>query len=43
MKTPYQMLPVGKLELNNGQLEGLPKNPRYIRDDEYEKLKRSIE
>ena len=37
------MLPIGKLELNNGQLAGLPKNPRYIRDDEYEKLKRSIE
>lgn len=42
-QTPYQMLPIGKLELNNGQLAGLPKNPRYIRDDEYEKLKRSIE
>ena len=39
----YQTLPIGKLELNGGQLEGLPKNPRYIRDDEYEKLKRSIE
>ena len=37
------MLPIGKLELNSGQLAGLPKNPRYIRDDEYEKLKRSIE
>lgn len=43
MSTPYQMLPIGKLELNSGQLAGLPKNPRYIRDDEYEKLKRSIE
>lgn len=39
----YQTLPIKRLELNNGQLEGLPKNPRYIRDDEYEKLKRSIE
>ena len=39
----YQLLPIGKLQLNNGQLEGLPKNPRYIKDDEYEKLKRSIQ
>ena len=43
MKTPYQMLPIGKLELNTGQLQGLPKNPRYIRGDEFDKLKRSIE
>ncbi len=42
-KTPYQMLPIGKLELNMGQVEGLPKNPRYIKDEEYEKLKRSIQ
>ena len=42
-KTPYQMLPIEVLELNYGQLQGLPKNPRYIRDDEYERLKRSIQ
>lgn len=39
---PYRTIAIEKLELNNGQLAGLPKNPRYIRDDEYEKLKRSI-
>ena len=37
------MLPMSSLEVNKGQLEGLPKNPRYIKDDEYEKLKRSIQ
>lgn len=39
----YQLIPIGKLQLNTGQLEGLPKNPRYIKDNEYEKLKRSIQ
>ncbi len=27
---------------NDGQLEGLPKNPRLIKDDNFEKLKKSI-
>lgn len=31
------------LATNNGQIEGLPKNPRQIRDHRYEKLKKSIE
>lgn len=31
------------LELNDGQLEGLPKNPRYIKDDKFAKLKLSLE
>lgn len=31
------------LETNKGQLEGLPKNPRFIRDNRYKALKRSIE
>lgn len=42
-KTPYQMLPINVLELNEGQLEGLPKNPRYIKDEEFQKLKKSIQ
>jgi len=42
-KKNYQLLPIGKLQLNTGQLEGLPRNPRFIKDDEYEKLKRSIQ
>lgn len=32
-----------KLLLNEGQIEGLPKNPRFIRDTQFEKLKKSIE
>ena len=31
------------LATNDGQIEGLPKNPRQIRDNRYEKLKKSIE
>lgn len=30
------------LEPNNGQIEGLPENPRYITDDEFAKLVKSI-
>lgn len=41
-KKNYQLIPIGKLELNNGQLQGLPKNPRYIKDERYEALKKSI-
>ena len=31
------------LENNDGQLEGLPKNPRYIKDERFAKLKHSLE
>lgn len=31
------------LELNTGQIKGVPKNPRFIRDDRYEQLKTSIQ
>ena len=31
------------LELNEGQMYGLPKNPRWIRDKRFESLKKSIE
>lgn len=37
-----RMIPIGKIEPNKGQIEGLPKNPRLIRDEKYEKLKLSI-
>jgi hypothetical protein len=40
--TKICMLPVSVLETNKGQVEGLPKNPRFIRDARYEKLKKSI-
>lgn len=39
----YQLIAIDKLQLNNGQLDGLAKNPRYIKDEEYDKLKKSIE
>lgn len=36
-------LPLSKIQPNNGQIEGLPKNPRFIRDEKFKKLVRSIE
>lgn len=33
---------IKQLEVNKGQIEGLPKNPRFIRDERYEALKKSI-
>ena len=38
-----QNIQISALELNSGQIEGLPKNPRFIRDGQFEKLKKSIE
>lgn len=37
------VLSIDLIEPNEGQIEGLPKNPRYIRDEKFEALKRSIE
>lgn len=37
------MLPLSKIEANRGQIEGLPKNPRVIRDGKFEILKKSIQ
>lgn len=37
------MIPLSKIEPNKGQIEGLPKNPRFIRDEKFEKLKQSIQ
>lgn len=36
-------LPLSKLQPNNGQIAGLPKNPRFIRDEKFKKLVKSIE
>lgn len=41
--TDKRTLPAKKLEFNKGQLEGLPKNPRFVRDYRYDCMKRSIE
>jgi rRNA maturation protein Nop10 len=32
-----------KLVHNNGQIEGVPKNPRFIKDDKFKKLVKSIQ
>lgn len=37
------MLPLSKIEANRGQIVGLPKNPRVIRDAKFQTLKKSIE
>ena len=34
---------IKRLEVNKGQVEGLPKNPRFIRDERYKALVKSIE
>ena len=36
------MLPMTEIELNDGQLEGLPANPRTIRKKKFDKLKANI-
>ena len=38
-----QNIELSKLEVNKGQIEGLPKNPRLIKSEKFEKLKKSIE
>lgn len=40
--TDITILPVALLEYNQGQLQGLPKNPRFFRDSRYEAMKASI-
>ena len=35
-------IPIKALELNKGQIEGLPKNPRFIKDARYAALVKSI-
>lgn len=37
------ILPSSIIEMNDGQLEGMPKNPRYIKDERFAKLKLSLE
>lgn len=34
---------ISKLKSNTGQIEGLPKNPRVIRDEKFQKLVKSIQ
>ena len=37
-----QLLPLSKIQTNKGQIRGLPKNPRLIRDSRFIALKKSI-
>lgn len=43
MKFESQAVPIGQIEPNRGQVNGLPANPRFIRDDRFSRLKKSIE
>lgn len=36
-------IPIANIETNKGQIEGLPKNPRFIKDYRFEALKKSIQ
>jgi DNA modification methylase len=40
METSF--IPISKIQCNTGQILGLPKNPRLIKDNRYEKLVKSI-
>lgn len=37
-----QRVPIADLCMNEGQIEDVPSNPRFIRDEKFEKLKQSI-
>ena len=37
------MINISQLAANKGQIEGLPKNPRFIKDEKFKKLVKSIE
>ena len=37
-----QEIKLSKIQLNNGQIEGVPKNPRFVKDEKFDKLKKSI-
>ncbi len=41
-KIPTQQIKLTSLHLNTGQIKDVPKNPRFIKDERYEALKRSI-
>lgn len=43
MKVKIQQVALSKLHLNTGQIPGVPKNPRYIKDERFEALKKSIQ
>ena len=40
---PLTIMPVSMLQYNTGQIQGVPKNPRFFRDNRFKLLKKSIE
>lgn len=38
-----KLIPLKDIEVNRGQIEGLPSNPRFIKDEKFRKLMASIE
>ncbi len=43
MEIKTLQIPLAKLQLNTGQVAGLPKNPRFIRNDKFERLVKSLQ
>lgn len=43
MKVKIQQVALSKLHLNTGQIPDVPKNPRFIKDERFEALKKSIQ
>ena len=43
MKVKTQIISLSKLHPNTGQIEGVAKNPRFIKDERFTALKKSIE
>lgn len=41
-KKRYTVIPADKLELNSGQIGGVPANPRFIKDEKFASLKKSL-
>ena len=39
----YKVISIAQLEGNEGQLDGLPRNPRFIKDEKFRDLCRSLE
>lgn len=42
VKIDKKSVGISEIELNNGQVKGLPKNPRFIKDDKFDKLVQSV-
>lgn len=38
-----KLIKISRLKNNTGQIEGVPKNPRILKDDKYKKLVKSIQ